>query len=913
MEALTIKQENRPSPNLDLFLQLIGANEKFILQRNKNGQHFTAWFSPELANRYDRISVGATHSNTTYSVDTAIYSYIIAVIDADVKPIDKLLEFLQNHDLQPTLIIETNKGFHFAYLSKEVIEIREIKLLDFYLKKLTTKKNLLPQPIDKWFNINFIRLPKEDKEFIFTEKFYTPDEFMAKTNKIFNILQETANLSSIEELMSQNKTYKPKPNFTLDQLLIAQKKCPALQYLDENPEILTNPQWVIHSRHYANLILAGDETAETKFLELSSRYPDYNEKENIQLLESHLRKGFELISCNIVYQNLPDVCEACSAFKRYETAKYSPYYHFTPLKINNPKYETDENFIYKKKDGGELKPIAKSFIIKQILKYMSKNELKIKVEIEVGGETFIIEHNADNKPTGLFQAISLLDPSQKTQRDILSIYFENFLETEKEGRVITFREPYHPIRDGYLNFALIENLITSELPSVYYQEKGDFNKWKEAYRNIIREDLPVAFLTGFSLASLYFAEDSKRFYIQNLNPVCLISSVRGVGKTTRLEVINSLYTNPIKTYTLIDDFSLSVPYLDRQQSKIAIPICIDELKADKDNAVAKLEELIYYIANGTGRNNTQHQTLNPYRSGAILSGEIANIYFTKNMSGVLRRLIRVVLSDAYKVEGNKGFFKNLQILKENYGFFYRFFGEFVFNERNFRAVEHELTKAYPYIEKSILSHIVASVHMGNAFLRWLGIEKELSIAELDFLDLDFNSKVSTAEDLDGSHPIFIGISTYLNLCKVLKEKDVVQLDKRKDIEPVLKSIGEYRGLFNFLFGRRTLKGTSLKYIYRTDNPLVLYALGQKGKEQYLILNDVERFISHQIEAFQKAPDGRKPPIEKPDDFKPYFDVLALFLYEYQTDLLETKRINEVLENLKMKAKLEANPVEAIEI
>jgi len=276
-------------PEVSKFFELIGANNKFLMSKHSNGLFLINWFDPVLAEQrgYERITLGETSDKNSYTIDTCERTKVLACVDIDGKDYQPIYEHFKAIGLEPTIVVETQKGFHFLFVSPDYLYGKDIQhyevlytLKMFLTYRLTPAlKKEFPGLVDRVFNENYTRIPVEGRQLIINEqKLYTYEEFLKKLNDYYKFT--VSDKFELEDFQFIPITSKAIPITALT-LLKAESECPSLREIMKYPEKHNYFDWLVFTRHMANRYLAegGEGKAdyiEKLFFEMSSRYPKYN-------------------------------------------------------------------------------------------------------------------------------------------------------------------------------------------------------------------------------------------------------------------------------------------------------------------------------------------------------------------------------------------------------------------------------------------------------------------------------------------------------------------------------------------------------------------------------------------------------------------------------------------------------------
>jgi len=841
------------------FFSLLGANEKFIVSKSEYGSFKTSFYSIDTADFYDRISLGETESTTSYTVDNAIKTKVLAVIDIDTKNIEPLLQKLEENNIFPTIITETNKGFHLLYLSKDWIynEGETLFVLKNYLQNLTYK--LKDYNIDKAFNENYTRIPKASKTLTITDNFYTVETFLIHTNKAFNVFPEL--IDKKFDLLNYSKIkVKFTPEVNKTRLIQAEEDCPSLKNILENPESHDYASWLVMARHYANRYNSGDSLAETLFFGKAQSYKDYDHKQNVNLWEKYTQdKVIIPLSCKYIHENCSlSICEDCP----YGEVKGSPYFRKDALVIRMSNYIADDKYIYKITTTPEKEtkflPVAKSFIIKDVIQYQDEDATtQILTVIKTpDGRTHKIRHTNENLPKDLHRSIETQSAKRKDREVLEQIFLDNYALALKHKLIIPYKLNYWDLHFAPLSEEYRTYLDT--IPFIVYQQNGDFQKWFKSYKRAFEIDKIIQFLTGVYLTQ-YFISNDYSYHLASLNPVILILGMMGTGKTIRMLIVNSLYTKPDNRYTLENIYSASLPYLAKYQSRVELPIWIDEIKSYTTQEANKFAEIIYFTANSGSRANLSSTRKVEFRCPVVFSGEVNNVRLPQATAGIFRRVLPITITSDYVIEKDSEIIRLLNSFRLNYGYADKFFEDFTFNEDRLIEISKQVSQARPTIHVSLQQHLSAIFYMIEEFSKWLGLNYDVDymLKEYDFIDYDRIEAVRYKEDTEevGSKTFWEVVENYLYIMKEKrrKEGEGASVSYRGEVGTLLSPLDrKEKAIFKLLFGMRKKSGTAVYIRFLGSNPLVRYAVGERADVKLEAVNRLIIWYENQAKLIEET-------------------------------------------------------------
>ena len=403
------------------FLEVINA---FDYSSNEDGLTGYVFFSKETKelrifnddlvedNSYTHISFapikvaiadGLNRKTLAYAPFKAIWTKICLALDLDFQDetkkeegLKQVFEFFQAIHLPPSLIIETNKGYHLVWLLKDKYEISDHNRDNWfaYNELLDHLRYILREQfsfIDKVLHRHYVRLPIEGKRFEdsgFRYDFVTFEAILRETFK--------TDIERLENLKGKS-TGSAQQDVTFDYILEGFEGCHHIQKLDKTTAEHNYPKYFVWTRAYANLYHKASEKDKPiireQFHKLSSLHPKYDEKENDYFFD-YLAREFIPMKCYYIITNCYDTIEEqkeaieeckqnCKLYRNineHTLQRLSPFL-YRPKKENEKENEEGEDV-----EIGLADEIAKSF-------FMSLSGKSIfyeyNVEIRVKGDYFV--------------------------------------------------------------------------------------------------------------------------------------------------------------------------------------------------------------------------------------------------------------------------------------------------------------------------------------------------------------------------------------------------------------------------------------------------------------------------------------------------------------------------------------------
>ena len=269
---------------------------------------------------------------------------------------------------------------------------------------------------------------------------------------------------------------------------------------------------------------------------------------------------------------------------------------------------------------------------------------------------------------------------------------------------------------------------TTEVIASRIGTAGTFEKWKEVFALYGRPGMePNAFATLSAFGAPLF-----RFTGQSGAIINMISSVSGTGKTTVLQMINSVYGHPSKLCAIKEDT------LNSKMHKLGtlnnLPFTMDEITNMPPN---DLSNMVYNMTQGTGKDRMKQSTnemrvnATSWRTVSVCSSNVS-IYekllgLKKNPDGETMRLMEIKLAFNGAIDRAEG--KNMfdHVLVDNYGHAGEIYLRYIVN--NLDTVRELFLKVQASIDKHInitqrerfWSSLAAANITGGFIAKYLGI------------------------------------------------------------------------------------------------------------------------------------------------------------------------------------------------
>lgn len=675
------------------------------------------------------ISLAPTISTTKrgyWSSDIALWTKILCVLDVDTKDtkdIQSLLDFFSSKALTTTIAVETRKGWHFLWLTKEKLQIHHKdkeeyiptenfqKWQEFSLILRTYINTALKQKfpfVDKIFNFNYTRLPSPGLKFIVNDIWYTLDELQDKLVKAFNIFlkrdEETNNLAVPTETLPFG--------ISKNAIFIAKEGCTILRYLDENTATHTHREWCHWTLIYSNAYLVAKndfekEQIREEFHAKARLYPSYDYKQNEDLFQRSIKKGFIPIRCETLRSNYGSTyCKDCELYKEPLLA-YSPFlwrrtefvidvdevvkglrFKVQGSRLENEKtvkvYVEGEDYvveevIYKKNSPTyKYRKLCRVIEIEHIFTFdeTKANYVIARSKNLQGKEVYFVGTSlVDNKDKTAFlrQLINknlLVEQITAQDRKILlrlwdylvGEFKEKFSNTDPNdptSAVFSLADVESGVYNPFiLNFKPLNPLVlkvlaeNNKLPQLIFNTAGNHEEYFRKFSELLKIDIYLKYIVGITLVQYFVAHpDAPQFHE---NPVILITGDPGDGKSMRSNIALSLWGagsfDPLaRAESGAQGSLLTDAYLSYVAPRMAIPWLLDDIDADgqKDNLFNRVKALANAKFSAIRKTANQDYIFIPLKRVVIATVETKAKTFTLTLfqegAGAGRRVLVLTL------------------------------------------------------------------------------------------------------------------------------------------------------------------------------------------------------------------------------------------------------------------------------
>jgi len=695
------------------------------------------------------------------------------------------------NEISPNFLVETGRGFHLIWSSEE--EIKDTLLLsklDLLHLKIATELGSDRQNIINWysripFTINE-KVRKRVRWYLLSEKFHSLNVVKELANQIVNREEEDG---VVDDTLLKSDIFNEMRVFQVDisneDIQNIFSFCSLLQRLEKDWEKHTYREWYLISVIYA-LWSSVDKSKAEEFITKSLKWrgerknkiipPEIQLKNTLNYIKKH---GVLYPSCARLASEFND-CKKCI----YKKTKYSV---FGIVKGEKFKYSVPDGYVMsggwwakvkKAKNGEEEEyiPIAnRSFFIEKIEKIISAEErisslkdVEVRMKIRSGEWDKVIEIRDENTQE-IEWLLELQSYSMFKQfvKDLLKANSGQIDELLRYSGINNFKENFLN-KDYFTSFSRYKE-IECETRGKSFEF---WDLWRNEFENL---DITSKILLGVSLAGGIVS--SREFQNNSLRiaPNVILLGRRGLGKTIRGMLVNSLWRNP-------SEF-LYFPNTTEAFITNVLPVSksfifVDELmwSGEKDR-----EKLLYNMVSLRGRKTAIQEFPSLYCS-FLITGEIRNV---DRFAGGLERRYLVLIMEEEEKKKNELIIRMLKKLSDNYGFVWEFINnldrDFItkvntrFRER-LREFKGELEEHFWFL--CLYSYLV------EKFEKFLRIEKERDLLG-EFLRKYEYSKVEMEED-----------KSAVNYLKTLFMQcvDLIKKSKKVDLSMVVQNYQGYKSI-----------------------------------------------------------------------------------------------------------------------
>ncbi|DAD54719.1 TPA: DNA polymerase 1 [Thermocrinis Great Boiling Spring virus] len=683
-----INKSQTIKPLLEVFPELVGTDLKSALEEFKN----------KATSRRSEVRFNLASFKERYGKDYFEWTKCPIRIDIENKDktplsLEKVLEFANVLPIKPTVILRTVKGWHLLYFTVERISKDD----EEFISALRDFKNALESLRRTYHFVDRVDI-LWNVHTRYSDEIYLYSEPNQKDTFILDLLEGSRVLIDGEKL-----PIIPASKLSLNYLRTVYEACPILRILEQEWENHNYDEWFLMAHKYTLFAhVSGDkETYKTMWINNSLRwkkgtpelkriiYQFEKEYEKVKREDGYVVMGCESISLRAV--RFKDFCYQCP-HARWKDGKLTSNIFRDLIYINIAGFELDEEkgfWYYIAED--ERKPVCELFTIEDYL-YFPKPDKKddfnfLKVNTKDG--TFYIKvglTSGGNIDYSNFHAITIVPTQKKEFKLLVERYIQDFVM--KHGRrtiakvgyyydkekgnwkiVVANKNRYRVEDINFFMHGFMSQSVKQFIPSV----KGDFNTWKNYYREIVKLKDPVMLiLLGYFLTHIISPYIENTALREELNTLVFLRGSSGTGKTTRLKVASALYGLPLT----IDISETSVVRIEREYGNYKVPLPLDEVRANTEEKRKQVENLIYLIAN-QGVKAHSYGVFEPIDVPVVIAGEPQNLpveAMLQENEGLFRRSLVISLDDRNlkKYEKLMSFYNELiEQFYNHHGFAYK--------------------------------------------------------------------------------------------------------------------------------------------------------------------------------------------------------------------------------------------------
>jgi len=694
------------------------------------------------------------------------------------------------NEISANFLVETGRGFHLIWSSEE--EINDTVLLsklDLFHAKISNDLGSDRQNIMNWysripFTINE-KVRKRVKWYLLSEKFHS----LNVVKELANQISTETNVDEVDDTLLRTDIFNEMRVFQVDisneDIQNIFSFCSLLQRLEKEWEKHTYREWYLMSVIYAVWSLI-DKNKGEEFIRKSLKWrgerknklipPELQLKNTLNYIKKH---GVLYPSCQRLASEFAD-CKRCI----YKKTKYSV---FGIARGEKFRYSVPDGYLMsggwwakvkKSKGSDEEEYIAianRSFFVEKIEKIISAEErisslkdVEVRLKVRSGDWEKTIEIRDENaQEIEWLLELQSFSVFKQFVKDLIKANAGQIDELLRYSGINNFKENFLN-KDYFTSFTRYKE-IECETKGKSFEF---WDLWRNEFNNL---DITSKILLGVSLSGGVVSSREFQNNSIRIAPNLILLGRRGLGKTIRGMLVNSLWRNPTEF--------LYFPNTTEAFITNVLPISksfifVDELMWSGEK---ERERLLYNMVSLRGRKTAIQEFPSLYCS-FLITGEIRNV---DRFAGGLERRYLVLIMEEEEKKKNELIIRMLKKLTDNYGFVWEFINnldrDFItkvnvrFRER-LKDFKGELEEHFWFM--CLYSYLV------EKFEEFLGVEKERDLLD-EFLRKYEYSKIEFEED-----------KSAVNYLKALFLQcvDLLKKSKKVDLSMVVQNFQGYKSI-----------------------------------------------------------------------------------------------------------------------